>query len=124
MAHSSSPQILALPPASPHQKYVTISALEGGHLTLPEYLFITDTSPTIRTTVPSLSFLIQHPSPSTTSDRKTTNLVFDLGLKRDFSGYREAQREHVAQRQPTITSPDVAESLRKGGLEPAKDVDI
>ncbi|KAK0108041.1 hypothetical protein ONS95_002866 [Cadophora gregata] len=128
MSQSQDPQILALPPPSPNQTYVTISALDAGHLTLPEYLFITDTSPTIRTTVPSLSFLIQHPSPSpsTSSSRssKTTNLVFDLGLKRDFSGYRTAQQHHAAQRQPTITSPDAADSLRKGGLDPATDIDI
>ncbi|KAH6713440.1 beta-lactamase-like protein [Leptodontidium sp. MPI-SDFR-AT-0119] len=124
MAQSQSPQILSLPPPSADQKYVTISALDGGHLTLPEYLFITDTSPTIRTTVPSLSFLIQHPSPSANSNRKTTNLVFDLGLKRDFSGYRKKQQDHAAQRQPTITNPDVADSLRNGGLDPAKDIDI
>jgi len=124
MSQSQDSSVLALPPPSPNQTYVTISALDAGHLTLPEYLFITDTSPTIRTTVPSLSFLIQHPSASPTRPGKTTNLVFDLGLKRDFSGYRTAQQHHAAQRQPTITSPDAADSLRKGGLDPATDIDI
>ncbi|CAN9265770.1 unnamed protein product [Alternaria alternata] len=62
-----------------------------------------------RATVPSLSFLIRHGS---------SNLVFDLGLKRDFAGYREAQQHHIAQRQPTSVSPDVAESLRRGGVDP------
>lgn len=104
-----------LPASSPNQAYVTISALEAGHLTLPEKLFVTDADPDKRATVPTLSFLIQHPTPSGTS-----NLVFDLGLKRDFEGYRDAQQHHISQRQPTIVSPDAADSLRKGGLEPSK----
>ncbi|KAF2475333.1 Metallo-hydrolase/oxidoreductase [Lindgomyces ingoldianus] len=110
---SSDSESVVLPAPSPDQIYVTISALEAGHLTLPEKLFITEADPEKRATVPSLSFLIQHPSPP-----KSTNLVFDLGLKRDFSGYRDAQQHHITQRQPTIVSPDVAESLRKGGLSP------
>lgn len=114
---TTDPDTIILPAPAPDQTYVTISALEAGHLTLPEKLFVTDADPEKRATVPSLAFLIQHPSPT-----KTQNLVFDLGLKRDFSGYREAQQHHIAQRQPTIVSPDAAESLRKGGLQP-EDVD-
>lgn len=111
---------VVLPKPRANQKYVTISALQAGHLTLPEKLFVTEADPEKRATVPSLSFLIQHPSNNIPST--TTTLVFDLGLKRDFSGYRQAQQDHVAQRQPTTVSPDAAESLRKGGLDP-KDVD-
>ncbi|OCL05537.1 hypothetical protein AOQ84DRAFT_298755 [Glonium stellatum] len=101
---------------------VTVSALDAGHLTLPEHLFITDADPSKRTTVPSLSFLIQHPSPRR-PDRTTTKLLFDLGLKRDLSGYRTLQQQHIAQRQPISTSPDAAASLRAGGLDPA-DIDL
>ncbi|KAF2010791.1 Metallo-hydrolase/oxidoreductase [Aaosphaeria arxii CBS 175.79] len=108
---------ITFPAPSPSQTYVTISALEGGHLTLPEHLFVTDADPEKRATVPSLSFLIQRQSAS-----KTSKLVFDLGLKRDFKGYRDAQQHHIAQRQPTIVSPDVADSLRKGGSGP-EDID-
>jgi len=111
---------VALPKPRANQKYVTISALQAGHLTLPEKLFVTEADPDKRATVPSLSFLIQHPS-NTIPSTKTT-LVFDLGLKRDFTGYRQAQQDHIAQRQPTTVSPDATESLRKGGLDP-KDVD-
>ncbi|KIV87115.1 hypothetical protein PV11_02683 [Exophiala sideris] len=100
--------------------YVTVSALEGGQLTLPERLFITDADPEKRATVPSLSFLIQHPS----QDGKTTRLVFDLGLKRDLTKYPPAQQAHIANRQPTILHPDCADCLRGGGLDPAKDIDI
>jgi glyoxylase-like metal-dependent hydrolase (beta-lactamase superfamily II) len=105
----------SLPPPAENQIYVTISALEGGSLTLPESLFITDADPQKRTTVPSLCFLIRHTSPESS---KTTNLVFDLGLKRDFSKYTETQQHHIAQRQPTSTSPDAGESLRSGGVNP------
>jgi glyoxylase-like metal-dependent hydrolase (beta-lactamase superfamily II) len=112
--------ITIFPNSSTDQIYVTVSALQAGHLTLPEKLFVTDADPDKRATVPSLSFLIQHPSRFNAS--KIEKLVFDLGLKRDFAGYREAQQHHIAQRQPTTTSPDAAESLREGGLDP-KDVD-
>jgi glyoxylase-like metal-dependent hydrolase (beta-lactamase superfamily II) len=112
--------LAVLPSSSPDQTYVTISALQAGHLTLPEHLFVTDADPSKRATVPSLSFLIQHPS--TTTPSKTNNLLFDLGLKRNLSGYREAQQHHIAQRQPTTVDPDAAASLRNGGLNP-KDID-
>jgi glyoxylase-like metal-dependent hydrolase (beta-lactamase superfamily II) len=108
---------VVLPASSPNQTYVTISALEAGELTLPEKLFVTDADPEKRATVPSLSFLIQHPSPS-----KTDKLLFDLGLKRDITGYTEAQQHHIAQRQPTRVKPDVSSSLLKGGLSPS-DID-
>jgi glyoxylase-like metal-dependent hydrolase (beta-lactamase superfamily II) len=124
--------------------YVTVSALDAGHLTLPERLFVTDADPGKRTTVPSLSFLIQHPSPSPSraGSSNVTNLVFDLGVKRDLSGYTGAQRTHIAQRQPVIVDPDCAASLRNGAvhgnsgsskkdeakeealLDPARDVDM
>lgn len=112
---------LSLPPPSADQAYVTISALEGGHLTLPERLFITDADPEKRTTVPSLSFLIHHPSKD--ASQPPTRIVFDLGLKRNLSRYPPAMQSHISQRQPVITSPDVAESLRAGGLDPARDID-
>jgi glyoxylase-like metal-dependent hydrolase (beta-lactamase superfamily II) len=113
---SSAPESVFLPAPRSTQTFVTISALEGGHLTLPEKLFVTNADPEKRATVPSLAFLIQHPSSS--EPLKPTKLVFDLGLKRDFSGYRDAQQHHIAQRQPTTVSPDVAESLRQGDLGP------
>ena len=89
--------------------------------------------PKVCTTVPSLSFLIQHPSKPPSSSRSLTNLIFDLGVKRDLSGYALPQQPHVAQRQPIITSPDCAASLRKGAsvedgetelIEPNKDIDF
>lgn len=112
-----------LPAAGSNQKYVTISALDSGQLTLPEKLFVTDADPDKRATVPSLSFLIRHPSKSS-SGRDTTNLVFDLGVARDVKSYPQAMQSHIANRQPTIHHPDTADSLRLGDLDPATDIDI
>ena len=115
---------IALPPPSSNQVYVSISALEGGSLTLPEYLFVTDADPSKRATVPSMSFLIRHPKPQANSSRSTTNLIFDLGLKRDLSAYVPAMHDHISNRQPIISHPDVADSMRLGVLDSAKDIDF
>lgn len=107
---------------------VTISALDGGHLTLPERLFVTDADPEKRATVPSLAFLIHHPSSLSSTSSTVTRLVFDLGVKRNLDGYTPAQQAHIAQRQPVITDPDCAASLRtrEAGkpLDPARDIDL
>jgi glyoxylase-like metal-dependent hydrolase (beta-lactamase superfamily II) len=50
-------------------------------------------------------------------------MLFDLGIKRNISGYRTAQQDHIAQRQPVILSPDARESLIAGGMQP-EDIDI
>ncbi|KAH9989596.1 hypothetical protein F4779DRAFT_632161 [Xylariaceae sp. FL0662B] len=94
--------------------FVTVSALDAGHITLPDSLFVTGADPAERTTVPSLSFLIRHPSPSPARSSDVTNLIFDLGVKRDLSCYTPAQQVHVSQRQPIVINPDCASSLRNG----------
>ncbi|KAK8065767.1 hypothetical protein PG997_012514 [Apiospora hydei] len=108
-------------PQAPVPTTVSLSALRAGHLTLPEHLFVTDADPERRNTVPSLAFLIRH-APS------KTNLVFDLGVKRDLSGYAPAMAPHIAARQPAgagaDAEDDAAASLRRGGLDPATDVDF
>ncbi|KAI1171075.1 beta-lactamase-like protein [Nemania sp. FL0916] len=103
--------------------YVTISALDAGHITLPDYLFVAGSDPDLRTTVPSLSFLIQHPSSPPSRTGNVTNLIFDLGVKRDLSGYAPAQQPHVAQRTPIITDPDCSASLRNGVTSASEDED-
>lgn len=113
----------SLPPSAENQVYVTVSALESGQLTLPERLFVTDADPDKKATVPSLAFLIRHPGPAA-SGKTGTNLVFDLGVKRDVTGYPAAMQTHISNRQPTIHHPDTADSLRLGGLDPAKDIDV
>lgn len=112
----------SLPAAANDQNYVTISALESGQLTLPERLFVTDADPEKKATVPSMAFLVRHPTPGA-NGRSTTNLVFDLGVKRDVTKYMPAMQTHISNRQPTIHHPDTADSLRAGGLDPAKDID-
>ncbi|KAI1193438.1 hypothetical protein F5X97DRAFT_314322 [Nemania serpens] len=118
--------------------YVTVSGLDAGHITLPDYLFVAGADPEVCTTVPSLSFLIQHPSPTASRSGNVTNLLFDLGVKRDLSGYAAAQQPHVNKRQPIITDPDCSASLRRGAsdgsegkgvigeqlLNPEKDIDF
>ncbi|KAL2011651.1 hypothetical protein VTN00DRAFT_4369 [Thermoascus crustaceus] len=88
---------------------------------VPKRLFITNADPEKRTTVPSLSFLIQHPSHD--ASKPPTRVVFDLGIKCDLSRYPPAMQSHISQRQPVIMSPDIAGSLRAGGLDPASDGD-
>ncbi|KAI0427125.1 hypothetical protein F5Y09DRAFT_333610 [Xylaria sp. FL1042] len=105
---------MALPTESESAAFVTVSALDAGHITLPEHLFVAGADPKVRTTVPSLSFLIQHPSAPASRSGNLTNLVFDLGVKRDLSGYAVAQQPHIVTRQPIITDPDCSTSLRRG----------
>ncbi|KAK5197433.1 hypothetical protein LTR92_003373 [Exophiala xenobiotica] len=117
-----------LPPAGPDQVYVKVAALNGGFLTLPERNFVTDPDPQKGTTVPSMCFLIEHPSgksKSTTENANTTRVVFDLGIKRDLSKYvQPATQHHITTRQPVYSSADARSSLLNGGLDPAKgDVD-
>ena len=115
-----------LPPPAENQVYVQVSALNGGSLTLPERLFVTDADPDKRATVPSLCFLIQHPSPPSTfssSNPTPKRLIFDLGVKRDLTSYVPGMHAHISQRHPINTLPDTAASLRAGGLDPAIDID-
>ena len=105
-----------LPAPQPCQIYIKISALESGQLTLPESLFVSSPRPNHRATVPSLSFLVRHPTHG--------NIIFDLGLARDVTSYEPAMQTHISNRQPTIHRPDTRDSLLKGGLDPAKDVDV
>lgn len=98
---------------------VQVHALSGGRFTLPETQFVNPASSRARKTVPSLCFLIQHASSTT---RKTTRIVFDLGVRRDTSRYSEPIRRHITTRQPLKTDPDVVKSLSLGGLTP-EDID-
>lgn len=107
-----------LPPATEDQQYVHVSALNGGFVTLPERMFVTNPDPEKTSTVPSMCFLIVHELPE-----KTERLVFDLGIKRDITQYAEGMQAHISKRQPIITLPDTAASLRHGGLDPARDID-
>ena len=97
---------------------VTVSALSGGTITLPERFFISPSDPEARRTVPSLCFLVQHKS-----DTKTTRIVFDLGLRRDLTAYPPPLQKHCESRQPMTTEPDVVACLAQGGLS-SDDIDL
>jgi glyoxylase-like metal-dependent hydrolase (beta-lactamase superfamily II) len=105
--------------ASANQNYVTARALSAGFLTLPEHLFVQPSVEGARNTVPSLSFLIQHLSPTT---KKLTRIVFDLGLRKNLKQYSVPLQKHLESRHPLITEPDVSDSLKEGGLTP-EDID-
>ena len=108
------------PPLETTLATVPVHALSAGHLTLPERHFVSPASDTARSTVPSLSFLIQHEDSET---RKKTRIVFDLGLRRNLERYSEPIQQHAATRRPISTSPDVVKSLAAGGLTP-DDIDF
>lgn len=93
---------------------VKASALHGGTFTLPLKLFISDALETDRSLVPSLSFLLVHHDNS----GQRTNIVFDLGLRRDTDEYIPPIRDHLQTRQPMKTLPDVKQTLLDGGVQP------
>lgn len=105
---------------------VTASALHGGTFTLPLKLFLASATDKDRSTVPSLSFLIVHHGDDgeTTSQGGKTNLIFDLGLRRETDNYIAPIRQHLTTRQPLDTSLDVRQSLLNGGLQPGDISDV
>lgn len=93
---------------------VTASALHGGTFTLPLSLFIADAAESDRSLVPSLAFLLIHQDAS----GQRTNIVFDLGLRRNTLDYIPPIRDHLYTRQPMNTLLDVRQSLIAGGVQP------
>lgn len=111
-----------LPPASPNQKYVTISTLTGGFITLSDHFFVHPATPGAKRTVPSLAFLITHPDPlgavvgSTGS--KPYRLLFDLGLRSKKERYPPVLQKHLDGRAPYRLDPSIISQLKNGGMEP------
>lgn len=58
---TSKHQEFILPPDRPNQTYVSVSALAGGFITIPDKALVSPSDPHASRTVPSLSFLITHP---------------------------------------------------------------
>ncbi|KAF2723366.1 hypothetical protein K431DRAFT_283169 [Polychaeton citri CBS 116435] len=127
------------PPPTPSQPKVTISPLAGGYITLPTNSFVSppdDNAPS--RTVPSLSFLISHPTgprtdahplsilppKPTTATSRPYHVLFDLGLRKHASLYPLPLQRHLERRAPHALGPGVAAQLRAGGLDPAVDVDL
>lgn len=101
---------MSLPPPNSNQPYCTVSALEGGTLSLDYAAFNDNAIPGEIHRVPSLSFLLRH-----SANKK--RLVFDLGIRKDWQNlppiilrWNEDFLSEVEQ--------DVVESLAKGGLTP------
>ncbi|KIV99868.1 uncharacterized protein PV09_08536 [Verruconis gallopava] len=112
-----------LPEALPGQNYVTLSAIAGGHITLPDYAFISPSEPEAKRHVPSLSFLITHPgiaaSPSLIDvpTKKPLRVLFDLGLRQRADDYLQAQQKHLETRKPYELFPGVPEQLRINSID-------
>ena len=101
----------ALPAPGANQAFCNVSALEGGIVDLPDEMFITKATPGKVTTLPTLSFLLNH----STYDQK---FVFDLGLRKDWENHpplivKMLKTFHFEVRQ------DVVESLQIGGTSPS-----
>lgn len=104
MPLSTLPQVL--------QPYAMLALLPSGFLTLPEHFFCADQhDKSVRNFVPSMSFLIRHPGTNRT-------ILFDLGIRKRLEDYPDDIQPHLQSRLPIQTTPDVCESLLKGGLEP------
>ncbi|GAB7337069.1 hypothetical protein MBLNU457_g2474t1 [Dothideomycetes sp. NU457] len=122
-----------LPPATPDQSYVTVSAIPGGFITLPDKFFVAPASATAKRTVPSLSFLITHhgaqtpiflPNNCSANQRpqQTYRILFDLGLRSHPLRYPAKQQAHLENRRPYQLAPGVAAQLSSAGTE-ARDID-
>ncbi|KAH7133870.1 hypothetical protein EDB81DRAFT_659472 [Dactylonectria macrodidyma] len=94
------------------QSHVTISALRGGTFTLPKKLFVSGASDSEHTRVPSLAFLVVH-HPQAASPRR---ILFDLGLRRNTKDYTLPIQNHLRNRLPMQSLPDVRQSLLEGDL--------
>lgn len=106
----------SLPPPASGQIYVSVSPIHGGEITLPERSFVYPHDPMKKRTVPSLSFLIEHPA-------KPARILFDLGLRSRFQDYIPAQQAHLQDRVPYHLGPGVANILREDSFNPA-DIDV
>ena len=115
---------MKLPPARPGQKYVEISAMAAGHLTLPEYVFFEPSDRQARKFVPSMSFLVQHPDATLfggSNDEPARSkgpfrLLFDLGLRGDPQHYIPLLQKHIKSRHPVQHRPSVKDSLISQGI--------
>lgn len=112
----------SLPPPSPGQIYVSVSPIHGGEITLPERSFVYPHNLMKEQTVPSLSFLINHPENKQQGDNPT-RLLFDLGLRSRLQSYVPPQQAHLKSRMPYRLGPGVATKLKEGGLDPS-DIDL
>lgn len=125
-----------LPPLKPAQNYVSVSAIAGGFITLPERFFVAPADQEAKATVPSLSFLITHSSaaapripqigqpPQRPDPNAGFRMLFDLGLRSSIDAYTAPQQSHLRSRSPFKLIPGgVASALSEGGVTP-EDIDL
>ncbi|KAK3691871.1 hypothetical protein LTR37_018364 [Vermiconidia calcicola] len=119
MASSKSFQ---LPAAAPDQKYVEVSPIPGGFITLADHAFIHPADKDAKRTVPSLTFLVKHPGSSIygADSSKPFHLMFDLGLRKALERYPKVLQKHLQGRSPYDLAPGVAAQLKDGGLDPSQ----
>ncbi|KAJ7471314.1 beta-lactamase-like protein [Mycena galericulata] len=101
-----------LPAPEPTQAYMDVSALEAGIITLPMALYIKGAPPTEVAVCPSIAFVLQHSASG-------KQVVFDLGIPRNTENLPPAVKGVIAKYMPVQVLQDAAESLKKGGLDPA-----
>ncbi|KAJ7059485.1 beta-lactamase-like protein [Mycena amicta] len=102
-----------LPPPRANQAYLRVSALQAGLIDLPKDLIIQGEQ-RVYTRCPSLAFYLEHSA----SDK---HLIFDLGLRKNLASYAPGVQKHYLDSglMPCEVPQDVAESCRKGGVDPA-----
>jgi len=85
-------------------------------LNVPLDLFLTDATPGLRETMPSLCFLIHH-------SEKPQKFLFDLGIRRDIENYPPKIHKLATTVFSVEFNEDCFQSLAKGGTQPA-DIDF
>ncbi|KAI9723907.1 MAG: hypothetical protein M1828_004026 [Chrysothrix sp. TS-e1954] len=117
-----------IPSARIDQTYVSVAAIEGGSITLPERFFVAPANPDAKRTVPSLCFLITHPSFRSSeigwkpSHDAPFRMLFDLGLRSEYGRYLPEQQKHLDHRSPYELQPGVAKTIESGGVS-TRDID-
>ena len=101
-----------LPAPGANQAFCNVSALEAGLIDLPDEMFISNATPGKVTTLPTLSFLLNH----STHDKK---FVFDLGLRKDWENLPPYIVGLLKTSFTFEVRQDVAESLQIGGTSPS-----
>jgi glyoxylase-like metal-dependent hydrolase (beta-lactamase superfamily II) len=96
----------SLPTPSDEQAYMYVSALEGGHLSVPLSL-MADNQSDDPITFPSLAFFLRH-------SESNKRVVFDLGIHRNIKEFAPAAIPVVPEVKQTV-----AESLEAGGVLPS-----
>ncbi|KAA1469963.1 Metallo-hydrolase/oxidoreductase [Dentipellis sp. KUC8613] len=104
----------SLPAPSVNQPYFTVSALEGGRVTIPAPFFLDPCPDDVqKIPVPATPFLLRH---SITKQ----NILFDLGIRKDYHNLPPVSAERAnTMFQPIDMAQDVVDSLAKGGLKPS-----